>query len=172
LQQHLTLALQLGLGEGAVLHERMTRGDLLTYAAVAVAAPEHDGRGASVLYIYDDEIMLVMVSRLLENADYRVRAHCDARAALAAFASAPEAVDLVMSDYNMPGLSGLDMAREVTRLRPGLPVVISSGYLPDELRKSADEGGVSALMHKERTVEELGPLLRRLLGGEERTKSA
>lgn len=66
-----------------------------------------------------------------------MQAHHDARAAIAAFASAPEAVDVVVSDYNMHGLSGLDVAREATRLRPGLSVVISSGHLPNDLRQSA-----------------------------------
>jgi PAS domain S-box-containing protein len=156
-------------GQGSRFDVYLARVEPDAAAAIdAVAAPAPHGQGASALYIDDDDIMLVMVSQLLESAGYRVQAHHDGRAALAAFASAPEAVDVVVSDYNMPGMSGLDVAREVRRLRPDLPVVISSGYLSDDLRESADEAGVSALMHKERTVEELGPLLRRLLANEER----
>jgi CheY-like chemotaxis protein len=46
-----------------------------------------------------------------------------------------------------------------------LPVVISSGYLSEELQLAARQAGVRRLLAKENTVEELGPLLRELLDG-------
>ena len=63
----------------------------------------------------------------------------------------------------MPEISGLDVARQIARLRPGLPVVINSGYLSDALRAQATQAGVRALMQKENTIEELTALLLKLL---------
>jgi DNA-binding NtrC family response regulator len=40
----------------------------------------------------------------------------------------PQAFDAVLTDFSMPGLSGADVAREVARIRPELPVILTSGY--------------------------------------------
>jgi DNA-binding NarL/FixJ family response regulator len=72
----------------------------------------------------------------------------------------------VLSDFNMPSFSGLELAREVARIRADLPVVISSGHLSDEQRSELLDAGVRALVHKQNTIDELGPLLRRVLGEE------
>jgi CheY-like chemotaxis protein len=69
----------------------------------------------------------------------------------------------VVADYNMPGLSGLELARALAALRPELPVIISTGYIPAALRKQAAELGVRELVRKENTVEELGAAVRRVL---------
>jgi DNA-binding NarL/FixJ family response regulator len=63
----------------------------------------------------------------------------------------------------MPGHSGLDVAREVSRLRPDLPLIISSGYLSDELRAHASAAGVRRLLQKENTVEELSGAVHQVL---------
>ena len=63
----------------------------------------------------------------------------------------------------MPGLSGLDVARELASIRPSLPVVISSGYITDELRGQAREAGVRGLLEKQNTFEELGSMVGRIL---------
>ena len=119
--------------------------------------------GQHVLYIDDDDVMVAMVERLLQRAGFRVSTSTDPAAALAKLQAGPEAFDAVVTDFNMPGISGLDVARHIARLRPGLPVVISSGYLSDSLRAQALQAGVRALMQKENTYEELTTLLLKLL---------
>ena len=71
----------------------------------------------------------------------------DSAAAVHALRSHSHPVDLVLSDFNMPGLSGLDVAREAAAVRPELPVVISSGYIDDVLVTEARRMGVRALLH-------------------------
>jgi nitrogen-specific signal transduction histidine kinase/CheY-like chemotaxis protein len=121
------------------------------------------GAGQHVLYIDDDDVMVAMVERLLQRAGFRVTASTDAAAALAQLTAEPGTFDAVVTDFNMPEISGLDVARQIARLRPGLPVVISSGYLSDALRAKAAQAGVRALMQKENTLEELTALLLKLL---------
>ena len=121
------------------------------------------GEGQHVLYVDDDEMMVVMVQGLLERAGYRVTTCRDAPTAVAAVRSDPARFDVVVTDYNMPFGSGLDVALAVRALRPDLPVVISSGYLPDGLREAAESAGVRYLLRKENTVEELCDVLRRVL---------
>jgi CheY-like chemotaxis protein len=109
-----------------------------------------------VLYVDDDEVMVVMVERLLQRLGYDVACHLDPVDALAAVRARPEAFDIVVTDLNMPGLSGLDVARELAQVRRDLPVVISSGNVPEQLQGQARQAGVRALLHKQHTLEELG----------------
>jgi len=121
------------------------------------------GNGQHVLYVDDDELMVVTVQSLLQRAGYRVSTLTDGRAAVEAVRAKPGAFDVIVTDFNMPGFSGVDVVREVARIRPDLPVAISSGYISDELRGQARALGVRGLLHKENTVEELAALVQRAL---------
>ena len=63
----------------------------------------------------------------------------------------------------MPGLSGLDVAREAAALNPALPIAISTGFITDELREKAHALGVIAVIEKENAFREIVPLVRRLV---------
>jgi nitrogen-specific signal transduction histidine kinase len=125
----------------------------------ALAAPLRPGQGQHVLYVDDDEVMVEMVQRLLQRLGYRATCVLDAREAIAMVEQAPGRFDVVVTDYNMPHCTGLDVARALARLHPTLPVAISSGYVSDELRAGAAALGVRGLMQKEHTFEELGALV-------------
>jgi PAS domain S-box-containing protein len=126
------------------------------------------GHGENVLYVDDDEVMVVMVERLLERLGYAVTCLHDPARAIEVVRVAPHAFDIVVSDLNMPELSGLDVARALHRIRADLPVIISSGNLPDQLQNEAREAGVRALVHKQYTLEELGPVIHWVLAGGQR----
>ena len=129
----------------------------------AVQSPLLQADGQQVLYIDDDETLSQLANRLLTRLGLRVTCFQDARQALDALHAAPRGFDLVITDFNMPRLSGLDVAREVARLHPGLPVIITSGSLTDDLCTQAAQAGVRGLFNKERTLEELGDEALRLL---------
>jgi len=124
------------------------------------------GGGEHVLYVDDDEVMLLMVERLLQRIGYRVTCCQGTAEALEVVLAAPSAIDIVLTDYNMPGSSGLELAQALARIRPDLPVVISSGYISEELRTGAERVGVHHLLQKQNTFEELAGLLRRVLAAE------
>jgi len=124
------------------------------------------GAGQHVLYVDDDEMMVVMVQGLLERAGYRVTLCSDATTAVAALRARSADFDIVVTDYNMPHGSGLEVARAAREIRPGLPIVISSGYLSEELRAAAAQAGVCQLLQKENTVEELGDVVRAVLAAQ------
>ncbi|MBX3638441.1 MAG: PAS domain-containing protein, partial [Rubrivivax sp.] len=134
-------------------------------AEAPVPAAAAAGTGQRVLYVDDDEVMVLMVQRLLQRAGYSVTACTGALQAQRLLTADPGRCDIVVTDYNMPDMSGLELARELRRLRPELPVVISSGFLSDELREQAAGVGVRALLKKENTLEELAGLLQQLLSG-------
>ena len=118
-----------------------------------------------MLYVDDDEVMKVLVERLLTRAGYRPACHGSVQQALAALRADPAAWDVVVTDYSMPELSGVEFARRVRAIRPDLPVIVMSGYVADELRQAARACGVREVIQKQYTLEELGPALRRAVDG-------
>jgi PAS domain S-box-containing protein len=128
----------------------------------AAASPKR-GRGQHVMYVDDDEVLVLLAERLLRRAGYRVTPCASAKEALADFIDNPLAYDLVVTDFNMPGFTGLELVAEMSRIRPELPLVISSGYFSDELRAGASRAGIRFLLQKENTFEELVPLVERAL---------
>jgi signal transduction histidine kinase/ActR/RegA family two-component response regulator len=112
-------------------------------------------RARSVLYLDDNENLVSAVTRTLPRHGHRVVGHTAAEAALDAVRAAPQAYDLFVSDYTMAGWSGLEVARELFRIRADLPVVIISGYVDDQLRRMAQELGVRQVLSKPYTLDEL-----------------
>jgi PAS domain S-box-containing protein len=119
-------------------------------AVEAGAAPTGSRQGTNlhVLYLDDDEALVYLVKRLLERRCYRVSDFTDQSAALAAFRANPATFDLVLSDYNMPGMSGLDVAREVRAIRADVPVAVTSGFIDEKLKSQAKDAGVRELIFK------------------------
>jgi PAS domain S-box-containing protein len=115
-----------------------------------------------ILYLDDDEALVFLVKRLLERRGYRVSAFSNQREALAALRAAPASFDLVVTDYNMPGMSGLDVAREVRLMRANLPVAVASGFVDQALRDQAHGAGVWELVLKAAAVEDLCEIFARL----------
>ncbi len=88
-------------------------------------------RGGHVLLVEDDPVVAATVAAALEDAGYTVTGVPNADAALPLLAG-PGRLDLLFSDVVMPGaLNGLDLAREAVRLRPGMPVLLTTGYSKD-----------------------------------------
>ena len=61
----------------------------------------------------------------------------------------------MVTDYNMPGMSGLEVARALREIRADLPILMASGYITQEIRVQAPEAGVNELIFKPYTIEKL-----------------
>jgi PAS domain S-box-containing protein len=116
-----------------------------------------------ILYVDDDESMAFLIHRWLERNGYRVTTCGSAEQALERLEASGSAFTLCITDYNMPGMSGLTLAREIKSRWSMLPIAIASGYISDELRQQAPEAGVDELVYKPDTVEELCRTIERLL---------
>lgn len=111
--------------------------------------------GQHILYIDDDEALIFLVKRMLEKRGYHLHGYTNQREALSALRAKPSQFDLVVTDYNMPGMSGLDVARAVRDVRADLPVVVASGFIDETLRAQASGAGVRELIFKANVIEDL-----------------
>lgn len=86
-------------------------------------------RGQGTLLLVDDEEALLSIGqRLLRGIGYTVVTAQTAAQALSIFRQNPGGFDLLITDYTMPGCTGLDLAAEIRKLRPDLPMLICTGY--------------------------------------------
>jgi len=137
--------------------------EVVALDAVGNATHASEGRGQHILYIDDDEAQVFLIKRMLERWGYHVSAYHEQREALDAVRAGAVRFDLVVTDFNMPGISGLDVARAVRDAQPDLPVIVVSGYVTDALRAQAAAAGVRELISKPQEVEELRDVVQRLL---------
>jgi len=129
--------------------------DATVSGKAAEGAPAlHRDSGQHIFYLDDEEALVFLVKRLLERRGYRVSGYVQQGEALAALRANPLAFDLVLTDYNMPGMSGLDVAREARSIRADLPVVIASGFLDETLRAEAAKVGVRDIIFKAIEIDE------------------
>jgi CheY-like chemotaxis protein len=126
------------------------------------------GNGERVLFLDDEEPIVLLASRMLNRLGYKVEAHTRAADALAEFRARPNEFDLVLTDLSMPGASGMDFARNVLALRPDVPVIMTTGYIdPDDL-DLARKIGVREVILKPTTIEEMGRSFHRQLAARAR----
>jgi signal transduction histidine kinase/CheY-like chemotaxis protein len=99
---------------------------------------------AHVLLVEDDDEVAAMVEEMLLQLGFAVTRTASATAALGALANGRR-IDLVFSDIMMPGgMNGVDLARELRRRRPNLPVLLTSGYA-ESTRREAEAEGITVL---------------------------
>src|SRR5512132_4568588 len=87
--------------------------------------------GARVLVADDDVSVRTLVELALRRQGHEVVLAGDADAALAIASDPREAIDLLVTDYTMPGRSGLQLAADVRAVRPGIAIVLMSGWQLD-----------------------------------------
>jgi CheY-like chemotaxis protein len=100
-----------------------------------------------------------LVVRTLERAGYRCTGEQDAAKAIDLVRQSPETFDLIVTDLNMPGMSGLDVARELLKMNPELPIIITTGYVRTDDVQAARSIGVREVVLKPDTIEELASMV-------------
>ncbi|MCL6640911.1 MAG: response regulator [Candidatus Rokubacteria bacterium] len=104
--------------------------------------------------VVDDELpVMQLCARVLELGGYRVDGFTRAEEALVRLSTAP--ADLLVVDYRMPGVSGLEVARRARAARPGLPVMLITGHGSPDVLAEAAAAGVDRVLLKPFTPNEL-----------------
>ncbi len=119
-------------------------------------APTVDGDGACVLVVEDNADVGQFATHSLTELGYASVWASSAADALAELALDPDRFDAVFSDVVMPGMSGVEFGREIRRLYPDLPIILTSGY-SHVLAQNGAEG--FDLLHKPYSIDQLSRLL-------------
>jgi PAS domain S-box-containing protein len=116
------------------------------------------------ILVVDDEVPLgQLVGEILEVNGYCATVHANPRAALAVFQANPASFSAVITDQTMPGMTGLELVREMRAITPDLPVIMVSGYSDKVDAESAAQHGIYRYFYKPVKSEELLAALREAL---------
>ena len=135
----------------------------LTGLSATDDGPPPSGHGEPVMLVEDDPVALTGLKGQLEHLGYRVTAFAGSRAALLQFIATPDKFRLILTDYAMPDLSGIDLAKKVQLARPGFPIILMSGYIEAAQIEQATAAGVKEVVRKPIAHAELGRLIARHL---------
>ncbi|MFH0909828.1 MAG: response regulator [bacterium] len=113
-----------------------------------VQEPGKPGIGATVLLVDDEDSVLYVVRRLMEREGFKVCTATDGRKAVDMFQAAKDDIRVVVLDLNMPGMDGEAVYREIVRIKPGVSVILTSGYAGDSVAGQFEPGEIAGFIQK------------------------
>ena len=121
------------------------------------------GEGQRVLVVDDEEMLVRLATRTLQELGYAPVGFTSSAAALAAFRADPQRFDALITDERMPGISGSALIREVRGIRDRIPIVLMSGFVGGALASRAREAGAEEVLKKPLSARDLAASLARVL---------
>ncbi len=116
-----------------------------------------------ILFVDDEPDIAESCARVLSGYGYQVTARTSSVEALELFKSKPGCFDILITDYTMPHLTGLQLAHKLRQLEPGLAVIMMTGYSANLKSSQLAEIGVSAIVLKPIVGRELAAEIRSAL---------
>lgn len=128
-------------------------------------APLEIPRGSEhILFVDDDELLVEVGSQVLAALGYQVTCFTSALKALEAFKQNPQDFDVVLTDMNMPKMSGLDLANELTGIRPDIPIVLCTGFSERISASQSESLGIKKTIMKPMVARDIALAVREVLG--------
>ena len=117
----------------------------------------------SVVIIDDEPLVATTLQILLKNLGYKVKLFTDGMEAIEVIRSAPEEVDVIISDYLMPQITGLEIAEKLKTHGIHIPIVIISGYFEKQVEDKARDLGIVEIITKPINSYQITDAIRRIL---------
>jgi PAS domain S-box-containing protein len=114
-----------------------------------------------ILLVDDEEAIIRSLEALMEDLGYSVHSFSKSTLALEAFSGDPDNFDIIVTDYTMPRMTGIALARKIRGIRPDIPVIICSGYV--ELKEKCNDLEQIIFVKKPITAHKLSHALRQAL---------
>jgi len=157
-----TITVESTLGQGTVFNILLPR--------VQLAEQTEDGKveelfvdSGRVLFVDDENLLVNMGCSMLEKMGYEVDGFDNPTLALEKFTEDPSHYDLVLSDFTMPNLTGMDLARKLNELRSDIPIILLTGHHDYLLSEDAARCGVVHIATKPISFRSLTSLVHRTL---------
>ncbi|MEY4005215.1 MAG: hypothetical protein RLZZ221_1311, partial [Verrucomicrobiota bacterium] len=131
--------------------------------APAEPHPAWSGRGRTLLLVEDEVAVSEIAVQVLRGLGLEVITAADGHEAVRLLSKTVAPPDLVLTDFQMPGLDGLGLVRWINQNRPGLPVIVASGRLDEAGIAQLRAAGVAEFLPKPFGAQRLIETLRRVL---------
>jgi CheY-like chemotaxis protein len=149
-------------GKGATFHVYFPQSDGLTEAEPRLS-DFLPGGNERILVVDDEALMVQSIQALLQRIGYEVTGVTSGRDALNIFRARPDAADLVITDQTMPDLTGIEMAKELSRIRPDIPLILMTGFSETLSSEVSEDRGIDAFLMKPVNSSEMATTVRRVL---------
>ncbi|MCB9480988.1 MAG: response regulator [Desulfobacteraceae bacterium] len=120
---------------------------------LAAGESTFDGKG-NILLVDDDENITKVISLMIIKLGYTCFSFNDSKKALKSFEENPDKYDLLLTDMTMPGIKGDELAGQIIKIKPDIPVIIFSGY--SEKIRTGENTGAYQYLEKPVRKETLG----------------
>ncbi|MFO7832196.1 MAG: response regulator [Desulfuromonadaceae bacterium] len=101
-----------------------------------------------LLVVDDEEHIVSLIKNMLERHGYEVTCTTSSQHALEVFKGRKDAFDMVITDYAMPEMTGIELAQSVRNIRPDIPVLMCSGYYAGKEQRGASDAGIEMVLNK------------------------
>jgi signal transduction histidine kinase/ActR/RegA family two-component response regulator len=142
-------------GSKFTVYWRRTPVDVSGKNAEANGPIRRPGGGQTILIVDDEPQLVSLVEELTASLGYEPVGFSDPQRALNSFRTNPGRYDAVITDERMPAMRGTVLAIAMREMRPDLPVILVTGYRVAELDLEARRSGVSHILDKPLTLNEL-----------------
>ena len=120
--------------------------------------------GTERILLVDDEDAIIAIEKLmLERLGYQVTSRSISIEALEAFRVSPDKFDIVITDMQMPNMSGDKLAGELTKIRPDIPILLCTGFSETMSEEKAESLGINGFLLKPIVMKDLSHKIREVL---------
>jgi len=116
-----------------------------------------------ILFIDDEPVLVEIGSQMLEGLGYEVVTQRSSTEALELFRAEPDRFDLVITDMTMPDITGDELAQELMKTRPDIPVILCTGHSRLVSEEKAKDMGIWAFVMKPISIRAMAETVRRVL---------
>ena len=151
------------VGQGSEFHVYLPLIDeveVKTQTRAMTKAAEGEER---ILLVDDEEQIVTMQRQMLEHLGYQVTASTDSREALELFTRHPDNFDLVITDMTMPHMTGVRLAQKLIEIKPGIPIILCTGFNESITEEKALSMGIQKFVMKPVVKNELASTIRAVL---------
>ncbi|MCK8601950.1 hybrid sensor histidine kinase/response regulator [Desulfoferrobacter suflitae] len=154
-----------GKGSSFRLYFPVVRGSAVDEPQANIQLPRGRDLGR-ILLVDDEDIILTTGQQMLEYLGYEVVIKKSAPEALKAFQLQPDQFSLVITDQTMPKMTGAELAREMLRIRPEMPIILCTGFSEVMDQEMAKSIGIREFVMKPFVFSELADLAKKVLNGD------
>jgi PAS domain S-box-containing protein len=143
-------------GKGTIFHLYFPAYHEQTALPAASTGTTPRGEGHRILYVDDEAALAMLGQKTLKQLGYEVIVSTKVAEALDLVRQAPQRFDLVITDQTMPGMTGTDFAAQLLKIRPDLPIILTTGYSPYLTVERVRAMGIRDLLLKPQSLHALG----------------
>ena len=118
-----------------------------------------------ILFVDDESVLVNIGKQIFESLGYEVATRTSSIEALELFKNQPDRFDLVITDMTMPNMTGEDLAQELMRIKPDIPIILCTGFSAKIDAQKAGAQGIRALVLKPIVKREIATTVRKVLDG-------